>query len=65
MYSAALLVVWASVLGHVEGWTALVGLVVTSVVVIRVIMEERLLRARYPAYAAYAASTKALVPYLV
>lgn len=65
MYAAALLVVWASVLGHVEGWTALVGLVVTSVVVIRVIMEERLLRARYPAYAAYAASTKALVPYLV
>ena len=65
MYSAALMVVWASVLGHIEGWTALVGLVVTSVVVIRVIMEERLLRARYPAYAAYTASTKALVPYLV
>jgi protein-S-isoprenylcysteine O-methyltransferase Ste14 len=65
MYSAALLVVWASILGHVALWTAFVGVVVTSVVVIRVIMEERLLRARFPAYAAYAASTKALVPYLV
>jgi len=65
MYAAALLLVWASVLGHLEWWTALVGVVVTCVAVIRVIAEERLLRARYPGYAQYAAATKALVPYIV
>ena len=65
MYSAALLFVWASILAHLMVWTGAVGLVVTSVVMIRTIMEERLLRARYSAYAAYAESTKALVPYVV
>jgi protein-S-isoprenylcysteine O-methyltransferase Ste14 len=34
------------------------------VVITRVVVEERLLRARYPEYADYARSTKALVPYV-
>jgi protein-S-isoprenylcysteine O-methyltransferase Ste14 len=33
-------------------------------VVASVVVEERLLRARYPDYDAYARSTKALVPYV-
>ena len=42
-----------------------IGLIVTVVVVLRVIVEERLLRARYPDYSGYARSTKALVPFVV
>ena len=65
MYSAALLLVWASILGRPEVWTSVVGVVVTTVVAIRIVTEERLLRARYPAYTAYAESTKALVPFVL
>ena len=64
MYSAALLFIWAAVVSHVSGFTLAVGIAATVVVVVRVIAEERLLRAQYPDYGEYARSTKALVPYL-
>jgi protein-S-isoprenylcysteine O-methyltransferase Ste14 len=64
MYSAALLFIWAGVVSHVSALTLTLGVAVTAVVVVRVIAEERLLRAQYPEYSAYARSTKALVPFL-
>ena len=64
MYSAALLFVWAAVLGHLSGLTLAVGVAATGLAVARVIAEERLLREGYPEYLDYARSTKALVPYL-
>jgi len=64
MYSAALLFVWAGVVSHASAFTLVVGLAVTAVAVARVIAEERLLRAKFPDYDAYARTTKALVPYL-
>jgi protein-S-isoprenylcysteine O-methyltransferase Ste14 len=64
MYSAALLFVWAAVVSHVSALTLTIGLAVTIVVIVRVIAEERLLRAQYPGYHEYTRSTKALVPYL-
>jgi protein-S-isoprenylcysteine O-methyltransferase Ste14 len=65
MYSAVLIFIWAAVLGHPSRWTMLLGGLVTLVVSLRVIAEERLLRTRYPDYDVYARSTKAVIPFIV
>jgi protein-S-isoprenylcysteine O-methyltransferase Ste14 len=65
MYSAALLFIWAAVLSHLSLWTAAIGAFVTIIAALRVVFEERFLRARYPEYAAYAQVTKAIVPYVI
>ena len=65
MYTAVLLFIWAAVLSHLSPWTLLLGGLVTLVVSLRVIAEERLLRTRYPDYDAYARSTKAVIPFVV
>ena len=64
MYSAALLFVWAAVVGHRSRLTLAVGVAVTGVAVAHVIAEERLLREQYPEYPDYDRATKALVPYV-
>ena len=65
MYAAALLLIWASIFGHLSPATAAVGVVVTAVAACRIVDEERLLRARFPDYAEYARSTRMLVPFLL
>lgn len=65
MYSAALLFIWAAVASHVSVLTIAVGMAATALVIVRVIVEERLLRATYPDYLAYSQSTKALIPYIL
>jgi protein-S-isoprenylcysteine O-methyltransferase Ste14 len=64
MYSAVLLLIWTGVVSHVSVLTLTIGVAATVMAIVRVIAEERLLRARYPEYDDYARSTKALVPYL-
>jgi protein-S-isoprenylcysteine O-methyltransferase Ste14 len=64
MYSAVLVFIWAGVLSHLSKWTLAAGVVVTAVAITRVFVEERMLRARYPEYSGYAATTKALVPFV-
>jgi protein-S-isoprenylcysteine O-methyltransferase Ste14 len=64
MYAAVLLFIWASVGSHLSVLTVAIGIAVTAVVITRVVVEERLLRARYPDYEDYARSTKAVVPYV-
>lgn len=65
MYTASLLFLWAAILGHPDTWKIAMGIAVTFVVCMRVIVEERLLRARYPDYVEYTRTTKALIPFLV
>lgn len=65
MYAAALLLIRAGVGSHLSARTMAVGAIATGVVRIRVAEEERLLRERYPDYAAYARSTEALVPFIL
>jgi protein-S-isoprenylcysteine O-methyltransferase Ste14 len=65
MYSAALLFVWTAILSHLSVLNVTIGVAVTSVVVVRIVAEERLLRAVYPEYGEYTRSTKALVPFVV
>ena len=64
MYSAALLFIWAGVAGHLSAFTVAIGIAATILCIIRVIVEERLLRATFPDYLGYSKSTKALIPYV-
>jgi protein-S-isoprenylcysteine O-methyltransferase Ste14 len=64
MHAAALLFVWASVLGHVSVLTLAIGLAITVVVLIRVVVAERLLPTTDADSGNCALATKALVPYL-
>jgi protein-S-isoprenylcysteine O-methyltransferase Ste14 len=65
MYSGALLFIWASVLSHLIMWTMAIGVIVTVIIVLRVVFEERYLRSRYPEYFEYVKVTKAFIPYLI
>lgn len=64
MYSAALLFIWAGVASHLSASTLAIGIAITALCVVRVIVEERLLRATYPEYADYSRSTRALIPFV-
>ncbi len=64
MYSAVMLFVWAGIISHLSAATLVAGAILTALVITRIVAEERLLRARYPDYADYAGSTKALVPFV-
>lgn len=64
MYSAALLLVWSGVVAHFALWTFCAGALATAVVVVRIVVEERLLQERYEGYGRYARATKALIPFV-
>jgi protein-S-isoprenylcysteine O-methyltransferase Ste14 len=65
IYAAILWFVWAGAMAHRSasaiGWGALVTLGLG----VRMALEERLLVRRYPEYAAYAARTRRVVPFLI
>lgn len=65
MYSAALIFIWAGVASHLSVWTLAIGIPITGLVIVRVIAEERLLRAKYPEYLDYSRSTKPLIPFVL
>jgi protein-S-isoprenylcysteine O-methyltransferase Ste14 len=62
MYAAALLFFWAAIADHPSAPNVAIGVALSALVVIRVRDEDALLRARFPGYAEYARTTKALVP---
>jgi protein-S-isoprenylcysteine O-methyltransferase Ste14 len=64
MYISALIFIWAGVASHVSPLTLAIGILVTAVCIARVVVEDRLLRSRYPDYPEYARATKALIPFV-
>ncbi|MCA9978900.1 MAG: isoprenylcysteine carboxylmethyltransferase family protein [Anaerolineales bacterium] len=64
MYAAALLLIWASIAGHVSLLTVIIGVLVTAAILILIITEEKLLQASYPDYEAYAGTTKRIIPFV-
>ena len=65
MYSSVLLFMWAGIASHLSLWSVTIGVFVTIIAALRVVVEERSLRERYPDYAAYMKVTKAIIPYLI
>jgi protein-S-isoprenylcysteine O-methyltransferase Ste14 len=65
IYAALLYFIWAGILTHLELTSPILGLVVTGGLGVRIYAEERLVAQRYPDYAAYAARTKRVIPFLL
>jgi protein-S-isoprenylcysteine O-methyltransferase Ste14 len=65
IYASIVLFTVGSVVGHPSWLAGGFGFVILAGAVARMLIEERFLLARYPEYAAYAARTKRMVPYLV
>lgn len=64
MYTSALFLIWVSILGHLSFLTVTVGVIVTTVTVIRIITEEQLLREKFLDYKEYALKTKTIIPFI-
>lgn len=64
MYSAVLLFIWAGIANHLSAFTLAIGVAVTALCILRVFVEERLLRATYTGYQDYAGTTRALIPFV-
>ncbi len=64
IYASVCLFTWVSCAGHLSALSIGLAAVVTLGAAMRIAAEEKLLRARYPEYAAYASRTRRLVPFL-
>jgi protein-S-isoprenylcysteine O-methyltransferase Ste14 len=67
IYAAVLIFVWTGVLtqgGRPELLPVLLAVVATITTGIRIMSEEKLLRATFPEYAAYSMRTKRLIPFV-
>jgi protein-S-isoprenylcysteine O-methyltransferase Ste14 len=64
IYTAVCLFIWPAAIAH-ESWVA-VGLAASLTVgaIVRLLCEESLLRVQYPEYAAYAARTTRMIPFV-
>lgn len=65
MYASAMLLIWSSILGHLSIVNVVTGLVVTGVIIVRVVDEEKLLKARFPDYMEYSRKTKRIIPFVI
>lgn len=64
IYTGACLIVGAGVAAHASPASLSLGLVLLAGALVRMLCEERLVRARYPEYEAYARATKRMIPYV-
>ena len=64
IYASVLWFLWAAILSHPTLRDSLLGAVATGAVAVRIRAEETLLRRRYPEYAAYAARTRRVIPFV-
>ena len=64
MYTSALFLVWISIMGPFSLLTFLIGVIVTSVIALRIIAEEQFLRERFLNYKEYALKTKIIIPFI-
>ncbi len=65
MYAGALLILWGSIAGHLSVINVGMGFVVSLIVLGKIVVEERLLRASFPGYKQYARSTRAVIPFVL
>jgi len=64
IYAAILLFIAAGFSSHVSALSAVLVLIAGGGLGLRIAAEERLVLERYPEYAAYAARTKRLIPFV-
>ena len=64
IYAAMLYFLWTGILSHFSFLNAILGLIATIGLFVRIFAEECLVIERYPRYVEYAASTKRIIPYI-
>jgi protein-S-isoprenylcysteine O-methyltransferase Ste14 len=64
IYTAACLFGWSGVLAQWSMINALLGVLLLSAAVVRMLCEERLIMAEHPEYAVYARATRRMVPFI-
>jgi protein-S-isoprenylcysteine O-methyltransferase Ste14 len=64
IYTAACIFGWAGVLAHWSAVNVLLGVLLLTGGIVRMLCEERLVAATYPQYRQYAEVTKRMVPYI-
>ena len=62
IYAAILLFIWPGIIVRPSLLGVALGTLASTAVGVRIIAEEKLVVARYPEYAAYAAKTRRLIP---
>lgn len=65
MYTSALIMIWSGIFGHFSTLNLIIGVVVTGVVFIRILVEEKYLRAHYPEYMEFSKKTKLIIPFIL
>ena len=65
IYAAILLFVWAGALSHASIPSLAAAALASAGIAVRIAAEERLVVARYPEYAEYAARTKRVIPFIL
>lgn len=65
IYAAVLYFIWAAVADHPSWINAGGGALITAGAIARMLLEERMLAARYPEYRDYMRRTRRVVPYVV
>jgi protein-S-isoprenylcysteine O-methyltransferase Ste14 len=65
IYAAVLYFLWAGVAAHLSVANAIVALVATAGLAVRMLAEEILIVAKYPEYAGYASRTRRVVPFVL
>jgi protein-S-isoprenylcysteine O-methyltransferase Ste14 len=64
IYAAALLLIWAGVLGNLSVENVFYGILTIAGAFVRIMCEEALVRVRYPEYDEYARKTRRLIPFV-
>jgi protein-S-isoprenylcysteine O-methyltransferase Ste14 len=64
MYAGALLLIWVSILGHWSILNFALGIIVLAFALLRIALEEELLREHYAEYEEYARQTKKIIPFV-
>jgi len=65
IYVSLWAIVWAGVAEHLDWLNTGLALVIAGGLVVRMLLEERLLRVRFPEYGEYAKRTKRIVPFVL
>ncbi len=65
MYASALVIIWSGILGHFSLLNCIVGVIVTIVISIRMMVEEKYLRESYPEYVDFSRKTKLITPFIL
>jgi protein-S-isoprenylcysteine O-methyltransferase Ste14 len=65
IYVSLWAIVWAGVAEHLDPVNVALALLIAAGLFVRMVLEERLLRRRFPEYAEYAKRTKRIVPFVL